>query len=364
MDVIPKKYVQIEKKIRVFLVFFSLILFISCKDNKPYPYYQFEYDKQNNPTKLIFWGEGDQKEYSVKLKGKSNSMFGDLQQEGSQFSFAPIIPFTTGETYEVYRNDEAYFEFTIRKPEKKIVAKLLGIYPKLDTVPENLLKMYFVFDKPMQQSRSTLDFIKVFNETGNEEVEIFLPLENELWNKDRTRLTLWLDPGRIKKDLIPNKERGIPIQEGFQYTVKVSKDLEDQQGNTLDKGYEKSFFIESRDEEKPSVKSWQLTVPEIHTKSGLGIDFNESLDSFLVEETIKIFKNKEEIKGSFFISKKANSVVFIPSQSWTKGKYQIQIESRLEDLAGNNLNRLFDEDLQKNSGVKSTEFKILEFSIE
>ena len=36
---------------------------------------------------------------------------------------------------------------------------------------------------------------------------IFLELENELWNPEHTQLTLWLDPGRIKRDLIPNQRK-------------------------------------------------------------------------------------------------------------------------------------------------------------
>ena len=235
MDVNPKEYLQTEKKIRILLVFFSLILLSSCKNQDIAPYFQFGYNQQNKPVTLVFSGEGDQKDYRIKLKGKSNSMFGDLQKEGSQFSFRPIIPFSIGETYEVYQKDQVYFEFTVRGKEQKIAPKLLGIYPELDTVPENLLKMYLHFDKPMQQSRPTLNFIKVVNETEKKEVEIFLPLENELWNQDRTRLTLWLDPGRIKKDLIPNKEKGIPIEDGSKYTITISKDLEDQEGKHFGK---------------------------------------------------------------------------------------------------------------------------------
>ena len=40
----------------------------------------------------------------------------------------------------------------------------------------------------------------------------FLDLQPELWNAEGTVLTLWLDPGRIKRDLIPNKELGIPLK--------------------------------------------------------------------------------------------------------------------------------------------------------
>jgi hypothetical protein len=36
---------------------------------------------------------------------------------------------------------------------------------------------------------------------------------------------------------------------------------------------------------------------------------------------------------------------FIPNKPWSPGQYNLQVEARLEDLAGNNLNRLFDRDV-------------------
>ena len=36
----------------------------------------------------------------------------------------------------------------------------------------------------------------------------FLPLEAELWNGDRTRFTVFLDPGRVKRGILPNEEMG------------------------------------------------------------------------------------------------------------------------------------------------------------
>jgi len=363
MDVNHRSSLYIEKKIKAFLVFFSLLLLINCKNKQETLLYTLDFSNNQKASRLIFSGDGNREDYTVKLKGKTQSVFGDLQKEGSSFVFTPIIPFTSGEIYEVFKNDQVYFDFSVPEVERLQAPKLLGIYPKTDTVPENLLKMYFTFDSPMQQTRPTLDFIKIYNTIEHKEVEIFLPLKNELWNRDKTRLTLWLDPGRIKKDLIPNLERGIPIQQGNTYKIEVSPALEDQDGNALYKTYSKSFYVDERDEVKPHVNSWQLTVPDKHTKSGLGINFHEFLDAFLVEETINIYKNEAEIQGSFFISKKANSVVFIPVQPWKKGNYQIKIESRLEDLAGNNLNRLFDEDLTQNKELSNSKFKVLEFVI-
>lgn len=38
---------------------------------------------------------------------------------------------------------------------------------------------------------------------------------------------------------------------------------------------------------------------------------------------------------------------FTPLTEWKKGRYILRVEPRVEDLAGNNLERLFDRDLAK-----------------
>jgi hypothetical protein len=63
--------------------------------------------------------------------------------------------------------------------------------------------------------------------------------------------------------------------------------------------------------------------------------------------------NGQIIKGEFENSDKGKVLLFTPVANWRPGRYILEIESRLEDLAGNNMNRLFDEDLtQKKSGPK------------
>lgn len=365
MDVNHISSLYIEKKIRIFLVFFSLLACVTCKDYTPHPFHKFEYNEQNQPIKLIFWGDGSVKDYRIQLKNSESTMFGNWKQEGSEMSFAPVIPFTNDNSYEVYKGNQLYIEFTVRPMKVQKAPRLKAIYPKLDTVPENLLKMYFEFDSPMQQTQSMLDFIKVTNLSDNKEVDIFLSLENELWNLEKTRLTLWLDPGRIKKDLIPNKEQGIPIAQGNSYRIEISPTLENQRGISLGKTYDKTFFVADRDEVKPNTDEWILTVPEKNTLSGLGIKFQESLDYFLIEKNLRILSgSQEEIEGEFVISKKANNVLFVPKKPWKTGVYDIMIAGFIEDLAGNNMNRLFDEDLTKKKTLVISSTHSIRFEVE
>lgn len=349
-----------HKKIRVFLVFFCVSILFSCQKEITNPKHRIDYKEGQKAFQIAFDGDGNFKEYSVRLKGSENAILGEYFKEDGSLVFRPVISFSWDQEYEIYKNNEFYLEFHVRAPENMIRPKLSGIYPKLDTVPENLLKMYFEFDSSMQPTQSSLDFIKVFNLTKGGEVDVFLSLENELWNRDKTRLTLWLDPGRIKKDLIPNQEKGIPIEEGNHYELIVERHF---LGVDFGKTYVKRFYVSERDEQRPSIKKWRLTEPKPSSKEGLGIEFDDFLDVILANESISIInENKELIAGDFLTSKKGNNTLFIPENPWKKGNYTLVIDSKLEDLAGNNLNRLFDVDLQNRGEVDDSKVKTLTLS--
>jgi hypothetical protein len=45
------------------------------------------------------------------------------------------------------------------------------------------------------------------------------------------------------------------------------------------------------------------------------------------------------------VKEEESILYFVPPVAWKRGTYILETESRLEDMAGNNLNRLFDVDL-------------------
>lgn len=55
--------------------------------------------------------------------------------------------------------------------------------------------------------------------------------------------------------------------------------------------------------------------------------------------------NGAYVKGNFEVNSNGTVVDFIPAIAWKPSNYTLEAEARLEDLAGNNLNHLFDVDL-------------------
>ncbi|MBN3519214.1 hypothetical protein JYB62_04300 [Algoriphagus lutimaris] len=108
--------------------------------------------------------------------------------------------------------------------------------------------------------------------------------------------------------------------------------------------------------------TWLIEIPSSNTFDSLILEFNELLDYPLLNEIFSIKgENDSSIKGEFEIGIHEKSIRFGPNISWKPGEYCIQIESRLEDLGGNNLNRLFEKDLvdAKRLLTEETPFKVI-----
>lgn len=356
-----------SKKIKIYLVFFCVLSCTSCK--KTSDKIGAMVDIEIISRELIsFDYSGKPEDLSVALLNHSeNPILGDWQVSGASYTFIPLLPLTKGESYEIWCGSDVLHSFTIAlEDSNKKPTQLLAIYPTLDSVPENLLKMYFVFSNPMQETGNALNYIEVRDNQTNEKLSVFLELESELWNKDHTVLTLWLDPGRIKTDLSPNLERGLPIQNGHRYKIKISENWKDANNRILEKPYNKTLIVNDRDNKKPDISKWGISPPKKHTLKPLVVDFNEAIDYFLGTECFSVINTEKNIiNGRFELIDKEHKLLFYPDSQWVKGKYSISVETRLEDLAGNNLNYVFDTDLKKDKPIhNSVKYNNITFLVE
>jgi Bacterial Ig-like domain len=287
----------------------------------------------------------------------NESMLGEWADKGGRMLFTPMVPFTHGLRYSVIYKEKVVGSFDVPfYPNSK--KPTLSIYPSQDTLPENILKMYFQFTEPMVEGQS-LKHVSLLNKNGDTLAGIFLELQPELWNTEGTMLTLWFDPGRIKRDLIPNRSMGNPLKDGERYTLRVSGKWKSKSGLMLQDSYSKSFVASARDEIVPDMDLWKLIEPVSGTTAPVSIYFSEPLDFSLIQSAIHVLdENKETVAGRIQSMNEETGIIFTPKATWEKGNYLLRVELRLEDLAGNNLSRPFDRDLKKEKS--SEERKIYE----
>jgi len=347
------------------LIFFVQFFVLACHQNKKEKISIVWKNKQavgiSIPETLVDDVDSASQLLYTRLAKNDAAILGDYTNNGGEIIFEPVIPFSRGMQYELFFRDKIIGKINIPMADASEASAVVAVYPSADTVPENLLKIYFQFSAPMREGEA-LKHIALLDSQSDTVPGVFLDLQPELWNKERTVLTVWLDPGRIKRDLIPNQQMGNPLQKGQQYSVVVSNKWKDVQGLSLQQAYSKKFFVSGRDSRSPQPESWVLNLPRVETKETLQIDCGEPLDYFLLQETISIIDEKENrVAGDIKIHEKETGFEFIPSKAWQPGHYKLRVASYLEDLAGNNLQRLFDREISRQPEKKDGEFFVREF---
>lgn len=259
-------------------------------------------------------------------------------------TFTPSVSLERGQSYDAYYAGKKFYTLDIPVDPAAFEPVLQASYPSCDTVPANLLKVYLQFTEPMMEARSA-QFVQLFDAKGDTVKNAFLDLQPELWNEDGTVLTLWLDPGRIKQDLIPNKELGTVLNENSRYTLRVAKGWRSKAGLPLQADYERSYVTAGRDVKKPDMPNWSVIPPAANATGFVTIDFKETLDWTLLNVALTVWSEKKAIKGRFTTDFCERTLRFEPYESWKSGTYNFLIEPRIEDLAGNNLHRLFETEV-------------------
>jgi len=345
------------------LVFFLLTVLAACKQQHDKKIALLWQDDRaigiQIPEDLIRDASENRVEHSVKvvIAGKTHvpAILGEFSPDGDMVLFKPMIPLSPGLSYTILQDGRFVGNVTVPINTSQWPA-LVAIYPEKDTVPENLLKIYLRFSKPMRTGQS-LEHVYLLDEHKDTMRNVFLALQPELWDTTGTVLTLWLDPGRIKRGLVLNQKLGNPLKKSEHYTLIVSDRWKDTRGLQLVKTYTKQFYAGSRDEQILDINKWILTVPKAGTPEPLIIKTNAALDHYLLQESIEILDGVgAPVKGNISVSEKDQLWNFTPAEVWKAQNYKLHVNARLEDLAGNNLNRVFDRDITKDKQTNKAYF--------
>jgi hypothetical protein len=288
---------------------------------------------------------------------------GTYQVADGVVRFTPQFPLRAGLVYraEVFlpakSRDSGPFRyervFALPAPPPGDPARVTTVFPSAATLPENQLRFYLHFATPMALGEA-YDHLSLLKENGQPVLRPFLEIGEELWDNSRTRLTLLIDPGRIKRGLSPREEHGPVLEAGGKYTLVVTKGWRDAAGQPLTDDFKKTFTAGPPVETAIDHKSWKVVSPPSGTKGPLVLEFKQPLDRALLERTITVADSTGKSHlGTVAVGKEERRWQFTPDEPWAAGKYDLVIDTTLEDLAGNRINRPFEVDefreIDKNS---------------
>jgi hypothetical protein len=275
----------------------------------------------------------------------------------NSIAFIPDFPFMEGQNYIVrvidfndsektaYTNTSFFFP----KKTKTVAANVTKVYPTNMELPENTFRFYIYFSTPMKQEVA-LQHIHLIDENGIEDKHAFMKFKSELWSPDGKRLTLLFDPGRIKRGVATNEEKGAALHSGKNYKLVISDTWTDVFDQPLDTTFTKPFEVLKAYRTEIEPKKWKISKLKKGTKKPLVIAFDRVFDHALLQHMILVLdKDNAVIKGKITVSKEERKWSFLPDSIWNDAPVFIQVDTRLEDIAGNNIQDLLDHTVQQGS---------------
>jgi hypothetical protein len=284
-------------------------------------------------------------------------MLGNHSITNGCIRFEPAFPLEPGVTYRavfhpsrlpatrIAGDKEVVSTFCLPAVTRPSTTVVTRIYPSASVLPENLLKFYVHFSAPMCRGH-IYDHIRLLDHAGKPVELPFLEIDEELWNPDMTRLTLFIDPGRIKRGVRPLEEIGPVLEEGKSYTLAIDRSWQDAEGLPLKENYRKRFTAGPAQRQPIVTDAWKVSAPTAGSVEPLEILFPEPLDHALAKRLIEVLDRKRQaIAGETSLGEGEQRWKFVPTKPWVAGLYYIVVQTTIEDLAGNNVGKPFEVDV-------------------
>lgn len=304
-------------------------------------------------------------------------VLGQHRVTSTTVDFIPMFPFDPGRGYAVEIDPTklpTFAEAPAGKPTPRtaqsfrtvvvIPAELRSptvtvsrMLPTAAVLPENLLRIYLEFSGPMarEHGRDFLKLVEVNKDGTDVDVkDAFLALDVDFWSPDGRRYTVLLDPGRVKRGILPNDQFGRALKPGRRFALIVDPKWRDEHGQRLAAAFRHEFLVGPAEMTPLRLADWKVHGPSFAKASDgkpsstvqgpLLVHFPRSLDHGLLQRALGVQRDGQPIEGDIAIGANETEWRFTPKSAWTPGRYELVVLSILEDPMGNQIGRTFDVD--------------------
>jgi len=198
-------------------------------------------------------------------------------------------------------------------------------YPSGPSVPENLLRIELRFSRPLRKPL-LMDRVKLIGENGQAIQDVFLDLS--LPNPDATRVTLLLNPARVKSGVGANLAVGRALHFGSTVTLVVDDPA-------LARSIRKAWVIVGLDTEAPNPALWTFDRPTRGTRLPMVVHLDGPIASS--SEGLIAIRGPDgrRVAGVARLENGESTWRFTPARAWRTGTYALVTHPELEDPAGN-----------------------------
>lgn len=296
--------------------------------------------------------------FSIKTSGSTRSVLGDYNLSDDRVAFTPrFLPDPDIKYFVAFDFNALYRQISIEKKMigadsiltesisfesiSKKAPEVVDIYPSVNILPENTLKIYLYFSQPMGFS-NPYDHIVLLDAKGTEVQNAFVELPEGLWNENRTRLTILFHPGRVKQGVGPNLKEGAIFREDELFELVISEAWKDGNGNSLDQDFTKKFFVTKAQRNKLKAKNWKFDI-SCEKECLVSLSADGIIDIEMIDQMVSLFNANEEEQVDFEIYPETDGTFLLRSDDFKIGNsYDLKINPRLEDICGNTFLNAFD----------------------
>ncbi len=212
----------------------------------------------------------------------------------------------------------------------------IRISPEAKVLPANTLRFYFHFPRP-GEAHFDRDQLRLLNEDEQVVHDPFLVLSQELWSPDGRRLTVLMEPGRIKRGLGADPTHEPALVVGRTYKLVIT---------ALGQTARHTFRVSDPVLEAVDETYWRLVAPTLGSLDPVVVHFDRVMDAALCKDEIGVLTaSGEAVQTSVLLASDGTTAQVIPSHPWSTREHRLVLSERLEDVCGNRLGEALDHDL-------------------
>jgi hypothetical protein len=213
----------------------------------------------------------------------------------------------------------------------------IRITPQSKILPANTLRFYIHFPRSAE-AHFDRDHLWLLNEEEQEVRDPFLVLSQELWSVDGRRLTVLMEPGRIKRGLGTGASHEPALVVGRAYNLVVT---------ALGKTARHTFRVSDPVLKALDETQWRLICPTTGSLEPAVVHFDRVMDAALCEDEMAVLTPLGDVvQTRVSLAPDETAARLTPNHPWRAGKHRLVVSERLEDVCGNRLGEALDHDLR------------------
>ncbi|RVC17907.1 hypothetical protein EN884_07105, partial [Mesorhizobium sp. M7A.F.Ca.AU.001.01.1.1] len=154
----------------------------------------------------------------------------------------------------------------------------MRISPQAKVLPANMLRFYIHFPRP-GEAHFDRDQLWLLNDEEQVVPDPFLVLSQELWSIDGCRLTVLMEPGRIKRGLGVDPSHEPALVVGRTYSLVVT---------ALGQTVRHTFRVSGPVLEAIDEAAWRIVSPNVGSLDPVAVHFGRVMDAALCEDEIRV----------------------------------------------------------------------------